>query len=129
MVLVESKKNTGICIAHSCVNNSCKKKGELCHRHYKIRMKKRDPVYVRYNEFKSNAKKRSIEFSVTIQQFRNFCIKNNYIIKKYNRGKNMTIDRRCNVHGYHIWNMQILTMLQNQRKSTKHSGDNFDCPF
>ena len=129
MVLVDSKRGSGKCIAYGCCKPSVKKKGELCHTHYRRKMKEKDPVFIRYRDFKSNALRRGHVFTVTLEQFRKFCVDNNYIIKKGNRGRNMTIDRRCNIHGYHIWNMQVLTLLQNQRKGTKHSGDNFDCPF
>lgn len=129
MKISQAKKKQGkYCCAYGCYNKPIAKKGGLCHKHYKRLLKERDPVSVRYDRFKAKSKQRGIENSVTLEQFRKFCIDNDYIIKKGRRGMNATIDRRCNVHGYHIWNMQILTQRQNSRKGDGHSED-FDCPF
>jgi len=91
------------------------------------------PVGVRYTQFKTNAANRGFigieRFSVTLQEFREFCQRNAYIVKKGRRGQNATIDRRCNVHGYHIWNMQILTNRQNASKGAGFRGDEFEPPF
>lgn len=125
-----SKKKEGRhCCAYGCSNEPVKKLGGLCFKHYRRKRRELDPVYCRYNNFKGNAKKRNKEFTITLKEFRRFCEKTGYIIKKGNRGQNATIDRRCNVHGYHLWNIQILTNRQNARKGGGFNGDEFDCPF
>jgi len=138
MQISKAKKKEGrYCCAYSCKNLPVSKLGGLCHKHYRRKRRDIDPVYCRYNGFKGNAKKRGIPFFVTLEEFRGFCQRNNYIIKKGNRGRNMTIDRRCNAHGYHIWNMQILTCFQNSRKGNRFNGPDFskpkdyddECPF
>lgn len=123
------KKKKGIyCCAYNCKNKPVKKKGGLCHKHYHRRNRERDPVAQRYMQFRSKSKSRRIENSVTLNQFRKFCIDNDYIVVKGRRGKNATIDRRCNTHGYHIWNMQVLSHRDNSIKGDSYS-DNFECPF
>ena len=54
-------------------------------------------------------------------------------LKKGVRGLAATVDRRCNIHGYHLWNMQIMTNRANASKGNRFQGDNFNgpnyCPF
>lgn len=126
----QQKKTEGIyCCAYNCKKQPVYKLGGLCHMHYRRKRRDIDPIYCRYNGFKGNALKRNKEFTITLEEFRNFCTRTGYLIVKGRRGKNATIDRRCNIHGYHIWNIQLLTNVQNASKGCKHSGENFDCPF
>ncbi len=126
MELSSNKKKDGVyCCAYACRNKPICKKGGLCHKHYARLLKERDPVSVRYNQFKSRALQRGKKFGVTLDQFRNFCKRTGYLSKGM-RGQNATIDRRCNLHGYYIWNMQILSLKHNASKGT---GPSADCPF
>lgn len=119
-----SKKAKGkYCCAYNCSNEPEKKKGGLCHKHYHRKIRLEDPVLARYQDFRSNAKKRNKKFSITLAEFRDFCKRTGYIITKGNRGQNATIDRIRNHEGYHIGNIQLLTNKQNASKGTE------DCPF
>lgn len=130
MKISEAKKAAGVhCCAYGCSSKPHERKGGLCHKHYARKTKEVDPVYTRYNQFCCKARARNIENSVTLEEFRKFCIDNDYIVKKGRRGQNATIDRRCNIHGYHIWNMTILSNRANARKGNRFKGDEFDCPF
>ena len=130
MTISERKKTEGIyCCAYACTNDPVVKKGGLCHKHYARKLKERDPVYARFNQFRSKSTSRGIENSVTIEEFRAFCKRTGYIVNKGYRGQIATIDRRCNAHGYHIWNMQLMSNRANARKGNRYNGDNFDCPF
>lgn len=128
-ISLQKKKEGRYCCAYGCTNKPIKKKGGLCHKHYARKIRELDPVQARYNQFKGNARKRNKEFTITIEEFRHFCKRTGYILKKGNRGQNATIDRRCNAHGYHLWNIQLLTNRQNARKGDGFNGDEFDCPF
>jgi hypothetical protein len=130
MVLSQNKKDAGrSCCAIACKNKPVAKLAGLCYKHYERKRKKTDPIGARFQQFKTNAKKRNIDFSVTRKEFQMFCEKNGYLIIKGRRGQNATIDRLCNIHGYHIWNMGIKTNRQNASKGNRFSGENFDCPF
>lgn len=130
MVLSQNKKEAGrFCCANGCQNKPVAKLGGLCYKHYQRKRRKEDPVGVRYTQFKTNARNRNVENSVTLEEFRRFCEKNQYIVKKGRRGQNATIDRLCNVHGYHIWNMGIKTNRANASKGARFRGDDFECPF
>jgi len=129
MKLSQAKKDKGVyCCAYGCKNPPAPRKGGLCHKHYHRQMKERDPVAQRYMQFRSKSKYRGIENSVTLEEFRKFCVDNDYIVKKGNRGKRCTIDRRCNIHGYHIWNMQILTLRRNASKGNRFAENDFPDP-
>lgn len=125
-----SKKQAGkLCCAYACNNMPIKKKGGLCSKHYARKIRVVDPIQSRYNQFCSNATKRGKENSITIDEFRSFCDRTGYIKEKGKRGQNATIDRRCNVHGYHLWNIRLITNKANASKGNSFNGDNFDCPF
>lgn len=121
----EVKKKEGrFCCAYNCYNEPIKRKGGLCHKHYARKRREIDPIGTRFNQFKTNARRRNQEFSITIEQFRNFCSETGYLIEKGKRGQNATIDRIKNKFGYHIWNIQLLS---NRKNASKGASD--DCPF
>ena len=115
------KKAQGIyCCAYGCKSKPNAKKRGLCHKHYHIHRRIIDPVYDRFFNFRGNAKKRNIEFAITLQEFRDFCQCTGYIVKRGMRGRNCTIDRIENIYGYHIWNIQLLTNKANIDKYHSH---------
>jgi len=125
----QAKKDKGIhCCAYACTNEPIARKGGLCHKHYARKRREESLVTVSYNQFRQNAKKRGKEFSVTMIQFKAFCMRTGYLIEKGKRGKNATIDRRCNLHRYHIWNLQLMSNSQNDRKGDRFSGNGFGEP-
>lgn len=110
----EHKKCEGkLCCAIRCKNKPAPKKRGLCHTHYRRYRKTVDPVYDRYQDFKYNALRRKKEFTITLPEFRKFCDDNGYIVVKGNRGRRCSIDRIDNRFGYHVWNIQILSMDMN----------------
>lgn len=113
----EAKKLAGIhCCAYGCKNDPIKKKCGLCHKHYSIHSRIKDPVLNRYVNFRGNALRREKEFTITLQEFRDFCQKTGYIIEKGKRGRNCSIDRINNNQGYHIENVQIMSAINNTKK-------------
>ncbi len=117
----EAKKIEGrYCCAYHCKSKPCARKRGLCHKHYHVYRRQIDPIYDRFVNFRGNAKKRCKEFTVTLEQFRNFCQETGYIIKKGYRGKNCTVDRIRNWEGYHIGNLQLITNMANIRKYHDH---------
>lgn len=112
-----AKKQQGIhCCAYGCKNLPNARKRGLCHKHYHIHRRIIDPVYDRFFNFRGNAKKRCKVFTITLAEFRDFCNRTGYIIKKGMRGRNCTIDRLDNRYGYHIWNIGIKSNEANIRK-------------
>lgn len=129
MQISHRKKATGkYCCAIRCTQAPVEKKGGLCHKHYRRKRKSSDPVSIRFENFRGNAKRRGKEFTITLSQFREFCKITGYIINKGCRGYAATVDRIDNNRGYHIDNIQLLTSRQNIAKY--HKEDKFeDVPF
>jgi len=86
----ETKKCAGVfCCALRCMEKPAPKKGGLCSHHYHVKRRIIDPVYDRYRNFKTKAKQRNKDFTITLEEFRKFCEDNNYIIGKGRRGQKM----------------------------------------
>lgn len=110
----ERKREQGnTCCAYGCCSPAVSKKNNMCHKHYRRHRKCIDPVYDRYNSFKSGATKRCKVFTITLEEFRGFCERTGYIIQKGKRGKSYSVDRINNEFGYHIWNIQLITLRRN----------------
>lgn len=128
MKISKEKKRRGVqCCAYACKSDPVAKLGGLCYKHYRRKVKERDPVYDRFTNFKNNAERRGKDFSITLEEFRKFCKRTGYIVKKGRRGYNATVDRRCNAQGYHIWNLQLLTHRANCSKGNSFNN-NFEGP-
>ena len=129
----QAKKEAGrYCCAYGCTNDPVYKKGGLCHNHYRKKTKALNPVFDRYRSFKDNAVRRGKGFSVTLEEFKQFCKETGYIIVKGRRGFAATIDRPNNLEGYHINNMDILSLRANARKYhavDKHLQQEPEVPF
>lgn len=125
----EAKKKEGKqCCAYACKNAPVAKKGGLCHKHYARKLRERDPVYARFNQFKSNATRRGKPVEIDLEFFRKFCDDTGYIVIPGMRGRNATIDRIKNSEGYKPGNIQLMTHRQNIQKF--HNQDKLeDCPF
>lgn len=129
----QAKKDKGErCCAIACDNNPADHKGGLCHKHYARKRRALHPMETRYRQFKHNALARGHAFTITYNEFKDFCKDTGYLLVKGRRGMNATIDRIKNNHGYHIWNIQLLTLRANVNKwhqNDKHQDDANYCPF
>jgi hypothetical protein len=125
MELSKNKKKAGVfCCAYACSNKPAPKKGGLCHKHYARKLRERDPVSARFNQFKGNATRRGKEFGISLEEFRQFCEETGYLKNGY-RGYSATIDRVDNRRGYFIDNIQLLS---NRANASKGASEN-ECPF
>lgn len=76
-----------------------------------------DPVKASYVARKHNAKRRGKPFTITLEYFRQWCVKVNYI--GYKRGRaadSYTVDCIINHLGYVPGNLQLLTNRDNVKK-------------
>lgn len=78
--------------------------------------RKKFPIKYAFTTLKSNAKRRGIEFSLTIEYFTLFCTKTNYIRGKGKTSESYSIDRIDINKGYVEDNIQILTLRENTQK-------------
>jgi hypothetical protein len=72
-----------------------------------------------YNNLKSNAKRRGKDFDLTLEQFKQFCYKTDYLTGKGKTKTSYSIDRIDNNKGYSIDNIRVLTLSANSKKGTK----------
>lgn len=103
----------GKCLAKGCSNQTV---GNLCGTCRSRKSRLADPVKYAYNNLKNRARQRGKGFSLTLCQFRKFCIKTSYIAGKGVSMQSYTIDRIDNRKGYHIDNIQVLSKEENITK-------------
>ena len=78
-----------------------------------------NPVRYCYQSLKDNSKRRGIEFSLTFEEFSEFCIETDYLIGKGKTKDSFSIDRRDPNEGYVRSNIRILTLGENASKRRK----------
>ena len=129
MFKIIDNKNKKLCCAYRCGNERAKK-DRFCHKHRKRFQKENNPIAYCFNLLKCNAKRRGKDFSLTLEQFTQFCAETNYIELKGKTGKSASIDRIDHLKGYHIDNIQILSLSDNSKKQhTDKNNQDEDCPF
>ena len=75
-----------------------------------------DKVKYAFTSLRNNAKRRGIIFTITLEQFKAFCSKVNYIGFAGRSSESYTIDRIHNDIGYHIDNIQVMEKGKNVKK-------------
>ncbi len=113
---MELRKNIkpGICAAKYCnhkVNGT-----RLCSTCRSKKCRENDPVKYAFTALKNNAKRRNILFTITLEQFREWCSKVIYIGHAGRASESYTIDRRHNDIGYHIDNIKVMKKGDNVKK-------------
>jgi hypothetical protein len=82
--------------------------------------KKRPATYV-LNMLRHSARKRKLPFTLTVNQFEDFCLQTGYLEKRGNKPGDMTIDRKDWDEGYHIWNIQVMTHAENSDQGANNT--------
>ena len=101
---------------HKCHTPYCRNKiktGKHCSSCRSKKSRQANPVKYAYMNLKHNAKKRGVLFTITFEQFKDWCVKVKYIGFSGRSADSLTIDRRYNDIGYHIDNIQVLTKTNN----------------
>lgn len=84
--------------------------------------RKENPIKAAYANLKANAKRRGKEFTITIEQFRQFCQQTDYIKRKGRRATCYHVDRIDETKGYTIDNIQALSNRDNVRKYVRFNS-------
>lgn len=58
-------------------------------------------------------------WTLTLENFRDYCEYTGYHLNTGRTFSSASLDRKDNRHGYHVWNLQILTLSANSSKGTK----------
>jgi hypothetical protein len=72
-----------------------------------------------FDALRHNAKRRGHGFDLTLQQFTQFAIDTDYMVRKGRTLHSYSIDRIDNNRGYNVDNIRVMTVSDNSRKFTK----------
>jgi hypothetical protein len=116
--------------ANRCNFNTCKAKrgaGKLayCNRHNYLVKKARDPIREIFYRRRGNAARRGKDWTITLDNFRDWCLFTNYHNKTSRSAYGLTIDRKDSRHGYHIWNIRTLRYDANSSKGAQYDGGEY----
>ena len=107
------------CATKFCRKHAVKGRGIFCFSCRSRRSRAANPMKWSYWNLKSNAKRRGKDFSLTFEEFKEFCEETNYIAGKGRTLLSYSIDRIDNTKGYHKGNIRRVTVSENSRKGTK----------
>lgn len=110
-----TKKRKGKCTSYRCVKPLVKN-SNLCHSCKKERFKLNNPVKYAWMVLRNNAKRRKKDFSLTLEEFKLFCVKTKLLVGRGIEKDSWHIDRIDEDEGYHAWNIQVLTNSENIKK-------------
>lgn len=114
-------KALGICCHWGCSRpsrpgradcNTCKSR--------KTRLK--DPLGYLFRQVKESARKRSIPFHLTREQFQTFCEQTGYLDKRGREPDDLTIDRIDSSGPYSVDNIRVLNWLDNCSRTYEGRG-------
>jgi len=91
-------------------------KHRLCGTHAKELCRKRDPVKATYYEKKSNAKRRRISWTLTLEEYTLVVAQQEYMDGKGCTRHCLHLDRIDPTLGYEVGNLQIITCAENVAK-------------
>lgn len=89
---------------------------KFCWKCLSRRLKERHPWTYVLNMIRHSARKRKLDFTLTVESFKNWCIQTGYLHRRGNQPNALTIDRIDWNEGYHIWNLQTLTHEENSEQ-------------
>lgn len=101
---------------HKCQTPHCKnqiKNGSYCSTCRYKKWRDTNPVKYSYFNLKHNAERRGVLFTITYEDFVQWCKKVKYIGFSGRNADSFTIDRIHNDIGYHIDNIQVMTKRDN----------------
>lgn len=117
---MEKKKRVvkGICDIKYCINKTPKGRNR-CNTCKSKQWREKFPIKAAFNNLKASAKKRNIEFTLTLEEFEEFCYETEYIQYKGKTKHCYSVDRIDNDKGYTRDNIRILTVSENASKGKK----------
>lgn len=111
----QRKKAKGICITERCMKPH-KDGRNVCTRCHRIAFKNKHPYEYSYGKLRCNARQRGKDFSLTLEEFKEFAVKCNYIDRCGRTYYGLHIDRIDENRGYHADNIQPMINSDNVKK-------------
>ncbi len=117
----------GNSLVSRCVEEGChrprKVRRRVCACHAQRAWRAAQPVSAQFARLKAKAKRRGIAFTLTHEDWREFCAITGYAGKVgCGRASDVQCDRIEARHGYHRWNIQALSFGLNVEKSARERG-------
>lgn len=109
------KEKLNKCATKYC-RNTREKGCKICSKCRKRLYKERHPERYTFTYVKNNARRRGKEWTITIDEFIQFITQTGYLFGKGREKDKLSIDRIDPLKGYHIDNIQILTVSENSSK-------------
>lgn len=106
------------CETKYCTNKKAKG-NNFCHRCIMAKWRANNVMKASYNALKDNATRRKKEFTLTFDEFKEFCQATKYIAGKGKSKDSFSIDRYENDKGYTADNIRVMTLSQNASKGTR----------
>lgn len=103
------------CATKFCRNKKAKHRS-LCNKCRSANYRKNDIARYVYTNLRTNAKRRSKDFSLTFEEFKKFCDETDYLRLRGRNAGRMTIDRIKNDKGYSYDNIQMMELTLNVKK-------------
>lgn len=112
---VEKRKiRLGLCFTPFCRKKP--KRGHICSTCARRKWAEKHPEKYAFCNLRGNARRRDKDFTLTFEQFKTKIEGTEYM---ENRGRTKlcwSIDRFWNEHGYHDWNVRVVTVSYNSTK-------------
>ncbi|MGI4736093.1 MAG: hypothetical protein ACRYG7_13030 [Janthinobacterium lividum] len=116
-----AKRKAGRCVRHGCLAAAGTKK-KYCPRHHHQALKDRDPISHIYSHRKQRAKARGHEWTLTLENFRQWCEWTGYHLRCGRTLHAASIDRKDPFEGYHVWNIASIPYGANSAKGRHGKG-------
>lgn len=108
----------------TCETKYCRKQAlkgrKICGACKTRRYRENNPMMASYMNLRANAKRRGKEFTITFEDFRQFCYETDYIQGKGRTKDCYSVDRKDETKGYVPGNLQRLTVGQNKKKHLEY---------
>jgi hypothetical protein len=112
-----------------CVNEAAPQR-KFCYKCQKRKYREKYPLKYWYDTLKMNAKRRRKPFTLTLEQFNEFCKRTGYGEKKGKTADSLSVDRIRDIDGYHANNIRAITLSENTKRCFDASvAPEEDCPF
>ena len=120
------------CAAPWCRNeravNNTGRRLRLCWKCRSRQLKQRHPHTYVLNAMRIRARQRKVPFSITLEQFKEWCKKTGYLQTRGTEPDSMTVDRKNHALGYTIDNIQLMTHQENSENGAAFGRGDQNAP-
>jgi hypothetical protein len=105
------------------------KKKRFCHTCHARKVRAANPFRAQWRRLKDKARQRGINFCLPFWYFEIFARDCQYVTNTGNGRQCLTVDRKNNLLGYVIGNIQALTREANRRKQFERDFKRYECGY